>query len=111
MLSVLWVAFGWSWGRAQTGFWGIPVTGNTLALIGVGFVFLEGAFSQSWLGVLPQALGILLVFAGFRLHLGNPRLWWLKLQGKRLERQLRGRRKNLHVVPRDDEPRRRDYLN
>lgn len=115
MLTVLWVAFGWSWGKAQTGFWGIPMTGDVLALVGIGLVFLQGAFG-SWLQILPEAIGILLVFVGVklghRLPNANPRLWWLRFQHRRLERQLKGRSKHLRVVGKDDdEPPRRDYLN
>lgn len=115
MLTVLWVAFGWSWGRAQTGFWGIPVTGDVLALIGIGLVFLQGAFG-SWLQIVPEAIGILMAFVGVKLAHStrrlSPRLWWLRFQHRRLEKQLRGRSKHLRVVGRDDdEPPRRDYLN
>ncbi len=115
MLSILWVAFGWSWGRAPTGFWGIPVTGDVLALIGIGLVFLQGAFG-TWLQIIPEAIGILLVFVSVKLGARapqlNPRLWWLRFQHRRLEKQLRGRSKHLRVVGRDDdEPPRRDYLN
>ncbi len=47
MGRALWVAYGLSFGRRQTNFWGLPVSGNVFALIGVGFVFLNGAFSAS----------------------------------------------------------------
>src|SRR5215831_47552 len=46
MGSALWVAYGLGFGRHQTNFWGLPVSGNVFALIGVGFVFLSGAFSS-----------------------------------------------------------------
>lgn len=112
LTSVLWVAFGLSWGRGQTGFWGLPVTGNTLALIGVGIVFLDGIFS-GWPVVVPSAFGIALTWAYLRL--GSPRMAWLRLRSWQLERQLRGgsrRRNHLRVVGRDDEERPRDrYLN
>src|SRR5262249_50082077 len=36
MGSALWVAYGLSFGRQQTNFWGLPVSGNVFALIGVG---------------------------------------------------------------------------
>lgn len=115
MLTVLWVAFGWSWGKAQTGFWGIPMTGDVLALVGIGMVFLQGAFG-AWMQIVPEAIGILLVFVGVKLGHRvpqlNPRLWWLRFQHGRLERKLRGRAKHLRVVRKDDdEPPRRDYLN
>jgi membrane associated rhomboid family serine protease len=94
----LWVAFGLSLGGAATNFWGLPVSGNVLALIGVGFVFLEGAF-YGWLLVVPSVLGLLLAAAYVRL--GGPELWWLRLQSWRLQRQLRGRSKHLKVVAPD----------
>lgn len=93
-----WVAFGLSVGRAGTGFWGIPVSGNVLALIGAGFVFLEGAFS-GWLLVVPSTLALLLT--GVYVRLGSPRLWWLQFQSRRLQRRLRGRSKHLKVVAPD----------
>jgi len=94
----LWVAFGLSLGRADANFWGMPVSGNILALIGVGFVFLEGAFS-GWLLVVPSVLGILMAAAYVRL--GGPELWWLRFQSWRLQRRLRGRSKHLKVVAPD----------
>ena len=62
----VWVAFGLMLGRAGTNFWGLPVSGNVLALIGVGFVFLEGAF-YGWLLVVPSVLGLLLAAGYLRL--------------------------------------------
>jgi membrane associated rhomboid family serine protease len=94
----LWVAFGLTLGGAPTNFWGLPVTGNVLALIGVGFVFLEGAFN-GWLLVVPSVLGVLLA-AGY-VRLGGPEVWWLKLQSWRLYRRLQGRSKHLKVVAPD----------
>ncbi len=94
----LWVAFGLSLGRVGTNFWGLPVSGNILALIGVGFVFLEGAF-YGWLLVVPSVLGLLLA-AGY-LKVGGPELWWLRFQSWRLHRRLRGRSKHLKLVAPD----------
>lgn len=115
MLTVLWVAFGWSWGRGQTGFWGLPMTGNQLALLGIGFVLLRAVF-ESWLVVVPELFGVLVTFVAIRLGhrlpaFSSPRIWWLRFQHRRLERQLKGRSRHLRVVSRDDEPPRRDYLN
>lgn len=98
MGSALWVAFGLSLGRASANFWGLPVSGNILALIGAGFVFLEGAF-YGWLLVVPSVLGLILAAAYVRV--GGPELWWLRLQSWRLHRQLRGRSKHLKVVAPD----------
>jgi len=98
MGSSLWVAYGLSFGRRQTNFWGLPVSGNVFALIGVGFVFLNGAFS-SFLLVIPEAVALLLTWAYLRL--GGPASWFLRLQGWRLQRQLRTRSKHLTLVSPD----------
>jgi predicted exporter len=65
------------------------------ALIGVGFVFLSGAFS-SFLVVVPSAMALLLTWAYLRV--GGPSDWLLRLQSWRLQRQLRSRSKHLSVV-------------
>ncbi|HUM13742.1 MAG TPA: rhomboid family intramembrane serine protease [Myxococcaceae bacterium] len=98
MGSALWVAYGLSFGRRQTNFWGLPVSGNVFALIGVGFVFLSGAFS-SFLYVIPSAVALLLTWAYLRL--GGPSDWFLRLQSWRLQRQLRSRSKHLTLVSPD----------
>ncbi len=98
MAISLWVAYGLSLGRVGTNFWGLPVSGNVLALIGVGFVFLEGAF-YGWLLVVPSVLGLLL--AATYLKVGGPQLWLLRLQSWRLHRRLRGRSRHLKVVAPD----------
>ena len=98
MGSSLWVAYGLSFGRRQTNFWGLPVSGNVFALIGVGFVFLNGAFS-SFLLVIPEAVALLLTWAYLRL--GGPSDWILRLQSWRLQRQLRSRSKHLTLVSPD----------
>jgi membrane associated rhomboid family serine protease len=106
MASALWVAYGLSLGRAQTGFWGLPVTGNVLAAIGAGFVFLNGALTArsagsvlGWLVVLPAALAMLLALGYVRGD--RPEHWWLRFQSWRLQRRLRGRSKHLKVVASD----------
>lgn len=98
MGSALWVAYGLSFGRQQTNFWGLPVSGNVFALIGVGFVFLDGAFS-SFYRVIPEALGLGLTWGYLRL--GGPSDWFLRFQGWRLQRQLRSRSKHLTLVSPD----------
>jgi hypothetical protein len=98
MATNVWVAYGLSYGKAQTNFWGMPVTGYTFALIGAGFVFLSGAYS-SWLVVIPDVLGILLTL--FYVQVGSPRVLWLRFTSWRLQQQLRGRSKRLRVVGRD----------
>ena len=98
MGSALWVAYGLSFGQRQTSFWGLPVSGNVFALIGVGFVFLSGAFSDFVL-VVPSAVALLLTW-GY-LKLGGPADWLLRLQSWRLHRQLRTRSKHLSIVSPD----------
>jgi len=98
MGSSLWVAYGLSFGRRQTNFWGLPVSGNVFALIGVGFVFLNGAFSR-FVYVVPEAVALLLTWAYLRL--GGPSSWFLRLQSWRLQRQLRTRSKHLTLVSPD----------
>jgi len=95
MASLVWVAYGLSWGSRPTNFWGLPLTGNVFALIGVGFVFLSGAFS-SFLYVVPSILGLVLTW--LYLRVGGPSEWLLRLQGWRLQRQLRSRAKHLKLV-------------
>ncbi len=112
LLTVLWVAFGLAWGRGQTNFWGIPMTGNTLALIGVGFVVLNAAFA-GWQHVVPSAFAIALTWGYMRV--GSPRMLWLRFQSWRLQRQLKGPRRSrnhLRVAgDREEEPPRDRYLN
>ena len=98
MTSALWVAYGLSYGQRQTNFWGMAVTGNVLALIGVGFIFLNGAFG-SWLAIIPSALGALLSFGYVRG--ATPSMLLLRVQSWRLHRQLKGRSKHLRVIGKD----------
>jgi len=113
MASVLWVAYGLTIGKGQTNFWGIPLSGNALAGIGAGFVVLGmltrgGSLFEGLLIQLPDVLGLLFVFV--YLKGASPRRLWLHLQHWRLQRQLRGRARNLRVIsserPTDDR-----YLN
>jgi len=113
MSSVLWVAYGLTIGKGQTNFWGIPLSGNAFAGIGAGFVAL-GILTRGdnlYMGLLsqlPDVLGLLFVF--LYLKGANPRRLWLHFQHWRLQRQLRGRARNLRVIsserPSDDQ-----YLN
>lgn len=98
MTSVLWVAYGLSFGRTQTNFWGLPVSGNLFAGIGLGFVLLNGAFA-GFAAIIPDLVALVLAFLYVRG--GTPRTLWLKLQHWRLQRQLRGRSKHLKVVRKD----------
>lgn len=113
MATILWVAYGLTIGRGQTNFWGIPLSGNAFAGIGAGFVVLgvltrgdnvfEGLLLQ-----LPDVLGLLFVFVYMKG--ANPRRLWLHFQHWRLQRQLRGRARNLRVVS-HDRPSDDRYLN
>ena len=99
MGSVIWVGYGLSFGRAQTNFWGIPVSGNVLALIGVGFVLLQVLYIHDVRPLLPELYGIALVAS--YLKLGSPRVWLLRLQSWRFQRQFRTRSKHLRVISKD----------
>jgi membrane associated rhomboid family serine protease len=98
MMSALWVAYGLSFGRTQINFWGIPVTGNGFALIGVGFMALSAVFGP-WQAVVPEAFGLGLTY-GYMRGL-SPRLAWLRFQNWRLQRSLQGRAKHLKLVAKD----------
>jgi membrane associated rhomboid family serine protease len=107
MTSILWVSYGLYIGRGQTNFWGIGLSGNAFAAIGVGFVVLSAAFSSVW-AVLPDLLGMVLAFLYVRG--ASPRTLWLRFNHKRLQRRLSARPKHLRVVNRN-KPDRDQYLN
>ena len=96
LTSSLWLAYGWSWGRRQTNFWGLPINGN--ALEGVGLLFLGLNALQAWslLPVFPHLLAAGLTYAYVRF--GSPLGWWGRLRAYRLQRQLRQRAGHLKVV-------------
>lgn len=99
MATVIWVAYGWSFGRMQTNFWGLPVTGNGLAWIGVGFVALNAVFARSVIPVIPDVFAILLTAAYVKL--GSPRVLLLKLRHWRYQRTLKSRARHLNVISGD----------
>ena len=109
MGSAMWVAFGLYVGRGQTNFWGMPVTGNMLAVIGAGFVVLN-ALMTSVLQMVPQLVAIVLTLAYMRG--ADPRLLWLRVQSWRLQRQMKTRSRHLKVIsPERNTPRDSDrYL-
>jgi membrane associated rhomboid family serine protease len=107
MTSVVWVAYGLYIGRGQTNFWGIPLTGNAFAAIGVGFVALY-AVANGWRSHLPEIIALGLTYAYVRG--GSPRTLWLRFNHKRLQRRLSARPKHLRVVNRN-KPDRDQYLN
>ena len=98
MTSVLWVAYGLSFGRGQTNFWGIPVTGNVFALIGAGFVILQGVFA-GFSAIIPALFALALTY-GY-VQGGSPRKLWLRMQHWRMQRQLRDRSRHLRDVSKD----------
>jgi hypothetical protein len=99
MSTALWVAYGWSLGRMKTGFWGLPVTGNVLAAIGVGFVFLQAIAFSSIVVVVPQVLAI--AFSYVYVRGGSPRVLVLRLRQWNIQRSLRARSRHLRVVTKD----------
>lgn len=58
LITVIWIAFGLraAFTRQLLNFWGTPLRGETFALIGLGFVVLNGLFA-SFLYVLPDLFG------------------------------------------------------
>jgi membrane associated rhomboid family serine protease len=107
MTSILWVSYGLYVGRGPTNFWGIPLTGNQFAAVGLGFILLSGAFG-GFVAVLPDLIGLALAFLYVRG--GSPRTLWLRFNHKRLQRRLSARPKHLRVVNRN-KPDRDQYLN
>lgn len=61
MASAAWCAYGWSLGRSLTNFWGVTVTGNQLAAIGIGFVVMRASFT-SLLLVVPDLLALAMTY-------------------------------------------------
>lgn len=98
LTSALWVAYGLSFGRNQVNFWGIPMTGNVLALVGVGFVLLNAVFGSPW-SVVPDLFGIAFAYAYVRGP--TPRHALLRFQSWRFQRQLKTRSRHLRVVSED----------
>jgi hypothetical protein len=99
MTTAVWVAYGWSLGRMQTGFWGLPLSGNALAWVGVGFVMLQAAFARSIVPVVPEifAVGSAYVY----VKVGTPRALVLRLRQWNTQRSLRARSRHLRVVTKD----------
>jgi hypothetical protein len=74
----------------------MPVSGNVLALIGVGFVFLSGAFSRNWLGVMPAVIALIFTFAYVQWRF--PTAIFERIGSWRLKRRLAKRTSQLRVV-------------
>lgn len=95
MTGALWVAYGLHIGRGPANFWGVPTTGNVLALIGVGFVFLNAAFA-GLSTVIPSAFALLFTFLytrGFR-----PSELWTRFRSWQLQRELNKRSAHLRSI-------------
>jgi len=95
LTGALWVAYGLQIGRGQTNFWGAAVTGNMLALIGAGFVFLNAAFA-GLSTVIPEAFALL--FTYFYMRGGQPSLLWLRFRSWQLDRDLKKRSAHLRGI-------------
>ena len=93
--SVMWVGYGLSFGKSQTNFWGMPISGYAFAGIGLLFIVLQAAFAGVRT-VVPDVLAVGL--AALYVRNGSPKVWWLRFQGWRLQRELKGRSKHLHIV-------------
>lgn len=99
LVTALWIAYGLAFGSAQMNFWGIPMSGNGLAWVGVGFIALNAVFAHSLIPVVPEIFAAALIFAYFKL--GSPRLLWLRARQWQLQRQLKGRGRHLKVISRE----------
>lgn len=75
IVSTLWVLFGLRMERSgyPLNFWGIPLKGRTFALIGLGFVVLQGLFS-SFAFVIPDLTAALLAYL-YMYDGGYRRIW------------------------------------
>jgi membrane associated rhomboid family serine protease len=95
IVASMWVAYGLLIGPGRTNFWGLPVTGNTLALIGAAFVLLGGLLG-SWTPLIPELVALVLTFV--HVKLGFPGAQWTRLQSWRLQRDLAKRSSHLRVI-------------
>lgn len=92
LTGTLWVAYGLHLGRSQANFWGFPMTGNMLALLGAGFVFLNAAFAGLH-AVIPEAFA--LFFTWLLLRVGGPGDLFTRFRSWQLERDLKKRSAHL----------------
>jgi membrane associated rhomboid family serine protease len=99
IVSSLWVAYGLLIGNGRTNFWGLPTTGNTLALIGASFVLLSGLFG-GWTALVPELVALALTFV--HVKFGFPQDTWTRVQSWRLQRDLQKRSSHLRVISGDD---------
>ena len=99
IVSSMWVAYGLLIGRGQSNFWGLPVTGNTLALIGAAFVLLS-CLLGGWQQLVPEVFSLILVYLHVRL--GFPHDALTRFGSWRLQRDLSKRSSHLRVISGDD---------
>lgn len=98
IVSSMWVAYGLLIGRGRTNFWGLPVTGNTLALIGAAFVLLS-CLLGGWQQLVPEVISLGLTFLHVRL--GFPHDAITRFGSWRLQRDLSKRSSHLRVITGD----------
>lgn len=98
MAGSCWAAYGWAMGRRETNFWGMPLSGNMFAGIGILFIVVEAALSH-WSMVVPRAFALALTFLYVRY--GSPSIWFTRMRAGQLQRQLKRRAKHLNVVSDD----------
>ncbi|MBK7863871.1 MAG: rhomboid family intramembrane serine protease [Archangiaceae bacterium] len=99
IVSSQWVAYGLLIGNGRTNFWGLPVTGNTLALIGAAFVLLS-CLLGGWSQLVPEVFSLVLVFLHVRL--GLPHDLIQRFGSWRLQRDLSRRSSHLRVISGDE---------
>ena len=100
MLTAIWLAYGWSFGRAQMQMMLFgAVSGNTFAIFGIVLVGIKAAFARSLVPVMPElfAIGCAYVY----VKVGSPRLLLLRAQKWRLDRTQNARRNKLRVISDD----------
>lgn len=95
LTTAVWLGYGFGFGKRMTNFWGMPVSGNALAGLGMLFVLLN-AIMVSWEMVLPELFAIPLVFVYAKY--GGPDLIITRLRAWMLQRKLKSRSKHLRVV-------------
>lgn len=98
MAGTVWVALGWSYGKRQMNFWGLPLSGNGFAFIGILMMVLT-AVLEHWVLVIPEAFALALAFVYVRY--GTPFNFVTRFRAWSLQRKLKGRSKHLRVVEKD----------
>lgn len=97
MTAVLWVAYGLTLRHAQVSFFGIPMTGDQFALVGVAWAALAAIFGSP-VAVVPEAFALAMTYFYIRTDVASPRTWWLRLQGALIERRMKRRSRHLTLL-------------